>query len=131
MTISCAEGDEGFVYEDIADYSVEELDVTDLPETKTKVMLNLANPGSAFRWWRMPADGIGLARMEFVVSNAIRVHPMALVHFDTLKDEEAKGRDRRADRRLRQQAGLLRRQAGARIWRALPRPSIRSRSSFA
>ncbi|WP_454747550.1 phosphoenolpyruvate synthase [Ciceribacter selenitireducens] len=90
VTISCAEGDEGFIYQDIADFSVEELDVTDLPETKTKVMLNLANPGSAFRWWRLPADGIGLARMEFVVSNAIRVHPMALVHFDRLKDEKAK-----------------------------------------
>lgn len=90
VTISCAEGDEGFIYQGIADFSVEELDVTDLPETKTKVMLNLANPGSAFRWWRLPADGIGLARMEFVVSNAIRVHPMALVHFDTLKDEKAK-----------------------------------------
>lgn len=90
VTISCAEGDEGFVYQDIADFSVEELDVTDLPETQTKVMLNLANPGSAFRWWRLPADGIGLARMEFVVSNAIRVHPMALVHFDRLKDEKAK-----------------------------------------
>lgn len=90
VTISCAEGDEGFVYEGIADFSVEQLDVTDLPETNTKVMLNLANPGSAFRWWRMPADGIGLARMEFVVSNAIRVHPMALVHFDRLKDEAAK-----------------------------------------
>ncbi|GEO86918.1 MULTISPECIES: phosphoenolpyruvate synthase [Alphaproteobacteria] len=90
VTISCAEGDEGFVYEGIADFSVEKLDVTGLPATKTAVMLNLANPGSAFRWWRLPADGIGLARMEFVVSNAIRVHPMALVHFDTLKDEEAK-----------------------------------------
>ena len=90
VTISCAEGDEGFIYEGVAEFSVEELDVNDLPETDTKVMLNLANPGSAFRWWRLPADGIGLARMEFVVSNAIRVHPMALVHFDRLKDEEAK-----------------------------------------
>ncbi|MGX5668737.1 phosphoenolpyruvate synthase [Rhizobium daejeonense] len=90
VTISCAEGDEGFVYEGIADYAVRELDVSDLPATRTQVMLNLANPGSAFRWWRMPSDGIGLARMEFVVSNAIRVHPMALVHFDRLKDEAAK-----------------------------------------
>ncbi len=90
VTISCAEGDEGFVYEGIADYTVDELDVSDLPATRTQVMLNLANPGSAFRWWRMPTDGIGLARMEFVVSNAIRVHPMALVHFDLLKDEAAK-----------------------------------------
>ncbi|PZU86259.1 MAG: phosphoenolpyruvate synthase [Shinella sp.] len=91
VTISCAEGDEGFVYEGIADYAVRELDVSDLPSTRTQVMLNLANPGSAFRWWRMPSDGIGLARMEFVVSNAIRVHPMALVHFDCLKDEAARG----------------------------------------
>ena len=53
-------------------------------------MLNLANPAAAFRWWRMPADGVGLARMEFVVSNHIKVHPMALVHFDTLKDAGAK-----------------------------------------
>ncbi|HCL64783.1 MAG TPA: phosphoenolpyruvate synthase [Rhizobium sp.] len=90
VTISCAEGDEGFIYEGIAEFSVEDVDVTNLPETSTQVMLNLANPGSAFRWWRLPADGIGLARMEFVVSNAIRVHPMALVHFDSLKDEAAK-----------------------------------------
>ncbi len=90
VTISCAEGDEGFVYEGIADYSVNELDVSNLPQTRTQVMLNLANPGSAFRWWRLPADGIGLARMEFVVTNAIRVHPMALVHFDQLRDEQAR-----------------------------------------
>ncbi len=90
VTISCAEGDEGFIYEGIADVTVNDLDVSDLPATATDVMLNLANPGSAFRWWRMPSDGIGLARMEFVVSNAIRVHPMALVHFDRLKDEAAK-----------------------------------------
>lgn len=90
VTISCAEGDEGFVYDGTADFAVEELDVSHLPETRTKVMLNLANPGSAFCWWRLPSDGIGLARMEFVVSNAIRVHPMALVHFDILKDAAAK-----------------------------------------
>ena len=53
-------------------------------------MLNLANPAAAFRWWRLPADGVGLARMEFVVSNHIKVHPMALVRYDTLKDEDAK-----------------------------------------
>ena len=53
-------------------------------------MLNFANPAAAFRWWRIPADGVGLARMEFVVSNHIKVHPMALVRYDTLKDEDAK-----------------------------------------
>jgi pyruvate, water dikinase len=51
-------------------------------------MLNLANPAAA--WWRIPADGVGLARMEFVVSDHIKVHPMALVHYDTLKNEVAK-----------------------------------------
>lgn len=90
VTISCAEGDEGFVYEGKSEFEVETLDVSDLPRTKTAVMLNLANPGAAFRWWRLPADGVGLARMEFVISNAIRVHPMALLRFDSLKDEAAK-----------------------------------------
>ena len=90
VTVSCAEGDEGFIYEGTADFESEELDLGNLPATKTKVMLNLANPAAALGWWRLPADGIGLARMEFVVNNHIKVHPMALVHYDTLKDEEAK-----------------------------------------
>ena len=90
VTVSCAEGDEGFVYEGHADYATEEVRIDDLPATRTQIMLNLANPAAAFRWWRIPADGVGLARMEFVVSNHIKVHPMALVHYDTLKDEEAK-----------------------------------------
>jgi pyruvate,water dikinase len=90
VTVSCAEGDEGFVYEGKATFETETHDVGNLPETRTDIMLNLANPGAAFRWWRLPAAGVGLARMEFVVSNAIRVHPMALVRFDGLKDEAAK-----------------------------------------
>ena len=90
VTVSCAEGDEGFIYAGRATFTEEVLDVTDIPETRTRVMLNLGNPGAAFRWWRLPADGVGLARMEFVISNAIRVHPMALVHHDTLRDEAAK-----------------------------------------
>ena len=90
VTISCAEGDTGFVYEGTASFTVETIDVSNLPETHTKVMLNLANPGAAFRWWRLPSDGVGLARMEFVIANAIRVHPMALVKFESLKDEAAK-----------------------------------------
>jgi len=90
VTVSCAEGDEGFVYEGIADFESSEVNFAHTPATGTKVMLNMANPAAAFRWWRMPADGVGLARMEFVVSNHIKVHPMALVHYDTLKDEDAK-----------------------------------------
>ncbi len=90
ITVSCAEGDEGVVYEGKAQVDVETIDLKNLPSSTTKVMLNLANPGAAFRWWRLPADGVGLARMEFVISNAIRVHPMALVQFDQLRDEDAK-----------------------------------------
>jgi pyruvate,water dikinase len=90
ITVSCAEGDEGFVYEGEAVVEVQDLDLTTVPKTRTQIMLNLANPAAAYRWWRLPADGIGLARMEFVVSNQIKVHPMALAHFETLKDQKAK-----------------------------------------
>lgn len=92
ITVSCAEGDEGFVYEGYAQVKTSDLDLTSLKPTRTQVMLNLANPGAAFRWWRLPADGVGLARMEFVIANEILVHPLALLHFDDLKDEEAKKR---------------------------------------
>ena len=90
VTVSCAEGEQGFVYEGFADFDAKELDLSDIPKTRTQVMLNLANPAAAFRWWRIPADGVGLARMEFVVSNHIKIHPMALVRYDTLADESAK-----------------------------------------
>ena len=94
VTVSCAEGDEGFVYEGTADFEAEELDLEHIPATRTKVMLNLANPAAAFRWWRLPADGVGLARMEFVVSNHIKVHPMALVHFDGSRTRTPSARSR-------------------------------------
>ena len=90
VTVSCAEGDSGFVYNGISDITTQTVDLTTLPPVQTNIMLNLANPGAAYRWWRLPADGIGLARMEFVVTNAIQIHPMALVHFDRLKDAKAK-----------------------------------------
>ncbi|WP_163268975.1 phosphoenolpyruvate synthase [Chelativorans alearense] len=90
VTVSCAEGDQGFIYDGTASFETETVDVTDLPETRTEIMLNLANPAAALRWWRIPADGVGLARMEFVVSNHIRVHPMALARYDQLNDEAAK-----------------------------------------
>jgi pyruvate,water dikinase len=90
VTVSCAEGTYGFVYEGTAAFETETVDVANLPETRTQVMLNLANPAAALNWWRLPADGVGLARMEFVVSNHIRVHPMALVRYDQLQDQAAK-----------------------------------------
>jgi pyruvate,water dikinase len=90
VTLSCAEGDEGFVYEGFADVDEKTESLADIPDTETSVMLNLANPSSAFRWWQIPSDGVGLARMEFVINNQIQVHPMALIHFDQVHDEEAR-----------------------------------------
>jgi pyruvate,water dikinase len=90
VTVSCAEGDEGHVYEGRAEFDVEEVEVGEIPQTRTQVMLNQAEPSSAFRWWRLPADGVGLARMEFIVGNLIRIHPMALVRFDGLEDRKAR-----------------------------------------
>ena len=93
VTVSCAEGSEGFVYEGRADVEVRALELRDIPTTRTRVMLNLANPAAALRWWRLPADGVGLARMEFIINAHVKVHPMALVRF-------ARVRDRRARRRI-------------------------------
>ncbi len=90
VTVSCAEGDEGFVYAGQAQIDVEDVELGNVPDTDTSIMLNLANPAAAFRWWRLPADGVGLARMEFVINSSVLVHPMALVNFDSLKDEEAR-----------------------------------------
>jgi pyruvate,water dikinase len=90
VTVSCAEGEEGFVYEGAADVAVTEVDLAAVPKTRTQVMLNLANPAAAFRWWRLPADGVGLARMEFVISNHVKAHPMALLGYDELQDADAK-----------------------------------------
>jgi len=90
VTVSCAEGEEGFVYAGSAEVTVEDIRLDAVPGTRTKVMLNLANPAAAARWWRLPVDGVGLARMEFVVTNAVRVHPLALTRYADLKDEAAK-----------------------------------------
>jgi pyruvate,water dikinase len=90
ITVSCAEGDHGFVYAGTATFEVEETHLDTVPDTRTEVMLNIANPAAAARWWRLPVDGVGLARMEFVISNAIRVHPLALTRYDQITDENVR-----------------------------------------
>ena len=89
VTINCASTGKGEVYEGILDFETEEIDLSSIPETRTKVMLNIANPDTANRSWRLPCDGIGLARMEFIISNQIGAHPMALINFDRLSNEDA------------------------------------------
>ncbi len=90
VTVSCLEGDEGHVYEGIADLEVRDMDTRDIPDTRTRVMVNLANPAAAYQWWQLPADGVGLARMEFIIGNLIKVHPLALIDFDRVEDPEAR-----------------------------------------
>lgn len=90
VTVSCAGGEFGHVYAGAAEIAVETIDLAALPDTRTKLMLNLADPGAASRWWQLPSDGVGLTRMEFVIANEIKVHPMALVHYDELEDAVAK-----------------------------------------
>jgi len=92
ITISCAEGDEGYIYDGTLKFEAREMNLKDIPETRTRVMMNIASPAAAFRWWRLPCEGIGLARMEFIINNIIKIHPMALVRFDTLEDKEVKKR---------------------------------------
>jgi len=90
IAVSCAEGEIGAVYEGSAEFAVETIDLAQIPATRTRVMLNMANPAAAFRWWRLPFDGIGLARMEFVISNVVRVHPMAVAHPDRVTDPQVR-----------------------------------------
>ena len=92
VTVSCFEGDEGVVYDGALDYAVREVDLDRIPATRTKVMVNVAQPAAAFSWWRLPTDGVGLARMEFIVGNDIKAHPMALVRFGQLEDSAARRR---------------------------------------
>jgi pyruvate,water dikinase len=92
VTVSCAEGDVGYVYDGVGEFEVRDLALENIPRTSTRVMLNLANPAAAMRWWRLPADGIGLARMEFIINNIVKIHPMALVKFEQLEDVAAQRR---------------------------------------
>jgi len=85
VTVSCAEGDEGYVYAGEIPFSIEKIELDQLPKSKTAIMMNIANPGEAFRLSKIPNDGVGLVRLEFIISDHIKIHPMALVHYQQLK----------------------------------------------
>ncbi len=92
ITLSCAGGHTGHIYDGHLDFSVDSVDPSELPETDTDILMNIANPEAAFRWWRMPFDGVGLARMEFIIEHHIQIHPMALLqpqHVDDPDDRAA------------------------------------------
>src|SRR4030042_5095153 len=80
VTVSCAEGEIGKVYEGKINYTIRKTNLTKLPRVKTKIMLNLGTPHSAFEHSDLPNDGVGLARQEFIISNYIKIHPNALIY---------------------------------------------------
>ncbi len=86
VTVSCAEGETGFVYQGLLKFDVQQIKLHDLSRPRTKVMMNVGNPEEAFRLSSMPNDGVGLAREEFIISNTIKIHPLALLDFNRLED---------------------------------------------
>jgi pyruvate,water dikinase len=90
VTVDCSEGDEGYVYDGLLPYDVNKTDLKTIPETKTKIMMNLANPEESFALSFLPNKGVGLAREEFIINSFIKIHPLALLHFDELKDAKTK-----------------------------------------
>jgi pyruvate, water dikinase len=90
VTVSCAEGDSGRVYRGEVSFHVDRTEVADLARPRTQIMINLGNPDLAFKTSFLPNDGVGLARMEFIISEYIRVHPLALLHPEKVDDPEAR-----------------------------------------
>lgn len=88
VTVSCAEGDQGSVYPGFLEFAVTHTDLTDLKRPKTHIMLNIGNPELAFKSSFLPNDGVGLARMEFIITEYIKAHPMALIHPERVQDDQ-------------------------------------------
>lgn len=88
VTVSCAEGDVGFVYKGFLDVIKTEINIHELPTSTVPIMLNVASPDVAFQYAGLPHSGIGLARLEFIINNYIKVHPLALLESDTIKDND-------------------------------------------
>jgi pyruvate, water dikinase len=86
VTVSCAEGDTGFVYDGILDFSVESTEMDTMPDIGVKIMMNVGTPDQAFAFSRLPNAGVGLARLEFIINRQIGIHPKALLDFETLDE---------------------------------------------
>ena len=90
VTISCAEGEEGYVYEGILPFKIKKTNIKNLKRPKTKIMMNIGEPDLAFSTSFIPNDGVGLARLEFIINNYIKIHPLALINYDRIKDKDVK-----------------------------------------
>jgi len=90
LTVCCTGGDEGFVYHGELKYKVDRTDIKNLERPKTKIMMNIGSPDQAFAYSLIPNDGVGLAREEFIIDSHIKIHPLALLHFDRVKDKSVR-----------------------------------------
>jgi pyruvate,water dikinase len=86
ITLDCSNGEEGIVYDGKIPFEIKKLEISSLKRPKASLMMNVGNPDEAFSLSLLPADGVGLARMEFIINTAIQIHPMALVHFEKVTD---------------------------------------------
>jgi pyruvate, water dikinase len=90
ITVSCAGGEEGSVYDGLLPFEVQEVKLDDLLKTRTQILMNMANPEQAFSLAAIPCDGVGLVRLEFIIANSIKVHPLALIYPDRLSQRSVK-----------------------------------------
>ncbi|MCD6128046.1 MAG: phosphoenolpyruvate synthase [Methanomicrobia archaeon] len=88
VTVSCAEGEKGKIYDGLLKFRVDELKLEELPETETKIMMNVGIPEKAFIQGQIPCDGVGLAREEFIINSYIGIHPLALINYEVLKNSK-------------------------------------------
>ena len=87
ITVSCAQGEVGYIYDGLVPFSIDRIDLAHLPATKTNIMMNVGIPERAFMDGQIPNDGVGLAREEFIINSHIGIHPLALIHYDELKEK--------------------------------------------
>ncbi len=90
ITVSCSEGEVGKVYRGKLKFAIKKTDLKKIPKTKTKIMMNVGSPGSAFEFSFTPNDGVGLAREEFIINSYIKIHPNALINYSKIKDQKLK-----------------------------------------
>jgi pyruvate,water dikinase len=88
ITISCAEGDYGFIYDGVLECREKQISLKDEPSTRTRIMMNIVSEAEALNWWPLPCDGIGLVKMDAILRHIIQIHPMAMVHFDRVQDRK-------------------------------------------
>ncbi|MBN2422343.1 phosphoenolpyruvate synthase [Candidatus Woesearchaeota archaeon] len=92
VTVDCSQGSKGYIYEGLLEFEIEEHDLKNLQKPKTKIMMNLGNPEQAFELSFLPNEGVGLAREEFIINSYIKIHPLALLKFDEIKDTKIRNK---------------------------------------